>query len=183
MELVVYADFNCPYSCLASARVDVLIERGLATVDWRAVEHDSSIPVPSRPIDGDLIEMFDREVAEVRGLLRDGEMFPMRRPPIQSNSAAAVASFAAAPPSRTNELRRNLFTALWFEGHDIGDRAVLAALGADTGSADARVAEWHDGWMQLDRRLVPMVVLPDGYVSRGIGALERLADLATSSPT
>lgn len=54
MELVVYGDFNCPYSCLASARADILVERGIAAVEWRAVEHDPSIPMPSEPVDGDL---------------------------------------------------------------------------------------------------------------------------------
>lgn len=180
MELVVYGDFNCPYSCLASARADALIERGIAAVEWRAVEHDPSIPVPSEPVEGDLAEMLDREVAEVRGLLRAGEAFPIRRPPVHPNSAAAVAVFAASPPDASRQLRRGLFGALWFEGRDIGDRTVLAALGAEEGNdAPERVVAWRDEWRHFDRRVVPMLVLPDGYMSRGLGALERLADLAS----
>lgn len=56
---------------------------------------------------------------------------------------------------------------------------MLAELGGDEG-ADAleRVAAWRDEWLSFDRRVVPMLVLPDGYVSRGLGVLGRLADLA-----
>lgn len=106
MEFVVYGDFNCPYSCLASARADTVVERGVAEVDWRAVEHDPAIPMPSEPVDGDLATMLDREVVEVRGLLRPGEAFPIRRPSVHPNSAAAVAAFAASPPRPSRDLRR-----------------------------------------------------------------------------
>ena len=44
MRLVVYGDFNCPFSALASARVAVLEDRGLAEIDWRGVEHAPEIP-------------------------------------------------------------------------------------------------------------------------------------------
>jgi predicted DsbA family dithiol-disulfide isomerase len=180
MELVVYGDFNCPYSCLASARADALVERGTAAVEWRAVEHDPSIPAPSEPVDGDLATMLDREVAEVRGLLRPGEVFPIRRPPVHPNSAASVAAFAASPPDRSPALRRRVFEALWFDGRDIGDRTVLAELGAgEATDAVERAATWRDEWLRFDRRVVPMLVLPDGYVSRGLGALGRLAELAS----
>ena len=179
MQLVIYGDFNCPYSCLASVFAETLAERGVAEVEWRAVEHDPSIPAPSEPVDGDLAEMLGREVAEVRGLVRPGEAFPIRRPPVRPNSGAAVAALAAAPPDRARELRHRLFGALWFEGRDIGDRAVLDDLGASADLDAGLVEAWRDGWRSLERRVVPMLVLPDGYVSRGLGALGRLADLGS----
>jgi hypothetical protein len=37
MQLIVYGDFNCPYSYLASQRVDELARLGQAEVEWRAV--------------------------------------------------------------------------------------------------------------------------------------------------
>ena len=179
MNLVVYGDFNCPYSCLASLRADALRSAGRAEIEWRAVEHDPSLPVPSRPARGDVAEMFDRELAEIKGLLRPGERFPIERPPVQPNSRAAIEAFAGAPDGPADDLRRRLFAALWFEGRDIADPAVLTALLGDVQLApDRRSADWQAQWSAFDRRLVPMLVLPDGYVSRGLGALERLADLA-----
>ena len=44
LELVVFGDFNCPFSALASVRVTQLEESGVARVTWRAVEHDPDIP-------------------------------------------------------------------------------------------------------------------------------------------
>jgi predicted DsbA family dithiol-disulfide isomerase len=181
LALVVFGDFNCPYSCLASTRADALIDRGVADVEWRAVEHDRSIPAPSETVAGDLAAMLDRELAEVASLLRPGESFPIRRPPVHPNSAEAVTTFAATPADRSHERRRRLFGALWFDGRDIGERAVLAQLGLDEVAGPdvhARVSSWRDQWLDLER-VVPLLVLPDGDVARGLEGLERLADLAS----
>lgn len=180
MKLIVYGDFNCPYSCLASARVDNLLERELAEIDWRAVEHDPSLPTPSQDDDGSIAAVLDSEVAEVRGLVRPGENFPIRRPPVQPNTAAAVSAFAASSPDEAHDLRRRLFAALWFDGRDISAHSVLDELGVAPEAGRHPLARaWGDEWLSFDRRVVPMVVLPDGYASRGLGALARLADLAS----
>ena len=179
MQLVVYGDFNCPYSCLASARVDRLLARGAAEIDWRAVEHDPTIPVPSETVEAELAVTLDREVTEVRGLLRPDEDLPIRTPPVHPNSCRAVAAYAAATPEAAPDLRRRLFGALWIDGRDIGDPRTLSELGAASDGDDHGPAEtWRHEWLSLDRRMVPMLVLPDGYVSRGLGALSRLAELA-----
>lgn len=181
MNLVIYADFNCPYSCLASARADAVLGRGDVEVEWRAVEHDRSIPKPSEPVEGRVLAMLEREVDEVRGLLRPGETFPIRRPPVHPNTASAIAAFAAAPPGARHDLRRRLFAALWFDGRDTGDPAVVHDLGGDAPAGELPlVTEWRAAWIALRRTVVPMLVLPDGYVSRGLGALTRLADLAAA---
>jgi 2-hydroxychromene-2-carboxylate isomerase len=181
MEVIVYGDFNCPYSCLASARADQLIELCLAEVEWRAVEHDPTIPTPSPPVDGAIAAMFDRELAEVRAQLGPGEQFPIRRPAVRSNTSAAIAAFASAPAREANPLRHRLFAAYWDETRDIADPAELKTLGATPRSGDARVAAlWRKEWLGLGRTVVPMLILPDGYVSRGLGALARLAALAAT---
>jgi predicted DsbA family dithiol-disulfide isomerase len=178
MKLVIYGDFNCPYSCLASARADGLLMRGLAEVEWRAVEHDPSIPAPSEVADDDLAAMLGREVAEVRGLLRAAEVFPIAPPPVHPNTATAVAAFAEASPVTSDGLRRRLFAGLWFDGRDIGDPTVVEALGGELVRRPVSVVrDWRRMWLGLERPMVPMLVLPDGYVSRGLGALVRLADL------
>lgn len=182
MHLVIYADFNCPYSCLASARADALLAQGRVEVEWRAVEHDPSLPAPSEPVEGDVLAMLEREVAEVRGLVRPGETFPIRRPAVHPNTASAIAAFAAAPAEARHDLRRRLFAALWFDGRDTGDPAVVHDLGGDVSAAAVPlVSTWRDAWLALGRTVVPMLVLPDGYVSRGLGALTRLADLAAAN--
>jgi predicted DsbA family dithiol-disulfide isomerase len=182
MQIVVYGDFNCPFSCLASARVDRIIEQGRADVQWRAVEHDPDISVPSPVLSGEAAAMFDREIAEVLALVQPGEACPIRRPRVRANTAAAIAGFGSALPADADRVRRGLFAAYWAEGADIADPAELAALGVGTTTgADMVVARWREAWVGLGRTIVPMLVLPDGYVSRGLGALQRLAGLATGS--
>ena len=66
MTVIVYGDFNCPYSYLASQRADLLSRAGVA-VDWRAVEHDRGLPVTGSRSDSDRAT-WDRELAEVASL-------------------------------------------------------------------------------------------------------------------
>ena len=66
MKLVVYGDFNCPLSYLASVRVDAIHAAGLAAIDWRAVERDSGIPDHGRRYDRELADAVDHDLAAVR---------------------------------------------------------------------------------------------------------------------
>jgi hypothetical protein len=102
---------------------------------------------------------------------------------VQPNTRLAIERFAALPPAARHDARRALFAALWFEGRDTGDAELLDELlppGPARGSETA--AGWREEWLGLDRRLVPMLVLPDGVVSRGLGALARLAKMESEAP-
>ncbi len=183
MKLVLYGDFNCPYSYLASTRVDVLLERQIAEVEWRAVEHDPAIPQPSELVTGDLAVTMDREVAAVRDVLHNGEEFLIRRPSVHPNTARAVATFAAASVGGEHDLRRTLFAMLWRGGRDIDEPAVLRELlSGDVEGPVPLVWRWREAWLAFDRPVVPLLVLPDGHVSPGLGALTRLEALAAGGP-
>ena len=55
---------------------------------------------------------------------------------------------------------------------------VLAGLGAPVPNpAPPEVREWQTQWESFDRPMVPMLQLADGALSRGLGALARLAGL------
>lgn len=178
MQLVVYGDFNCPFSCLASTRVDALLAAGEIGVDWRPVEHDPHIPVPSETVEGDLARELDREIEQIRGLLLVGEELPTLRPPRRPNTAAAIAVFARTPAHRSHELRRQLFAALWRDGTDIGDRTFLQEVDATVQSpgATVRIERWSREWRALPVTVVPSVVL-DGRPFLGIDALTMLGEL------
>lgn len=112
MPVIVYGDFNCPYSYLASQRADVLSLAGVA-VDWRAVEHDRALPVTGRSLDADRAG-WTRELAEVASLAQPAERVPARPPVLISNTGAAVAAYAeAVGDGFAGELRRRLFRAIW----------------------------------------------------------------------
>jgi predicted DsbA family dithiol-disulfide isomerase len=177
MTLIVYGSFNCPYSFLASRRVDCLAERGVADVRWRAVVHDPDVPPGGMPVSGELAEMFDRELGQIRTLLRSDESFPASRPTVQPNTTLAVAGYSVVAEDGANRLRGALFDAFWVKGLDIGDADVLHELGCPAVSSTATAERWRDEWLRLERPSVPMAVLPDGTVSRGLGVLKRLATL------
>ena len=183
MKLVVYGSFNCPYSLLASRRVDRLVELGVTDVEWRAVVHDPDVPIQGVPVVGELAALFDRELEEIRTLLRNGETYEASSPTVQPNTTLAVAGFSAMTGHGADRLRARLFDALWMRDLDIGDAHVLRGLDCPAPPLTPTAEQWRSEWLGFDRSLVPMLVLPDGTVSRGLGALKRLADFAFGGAT
>jgi 2-hydroxychromene-2-carboxylate isomerase len=111
MKVIVYGDFNCPYSYLASQRSARLARDGMTEIDWRAVEHDPKLAMTGTPADH---AVWDKELAEVAALARPGEDAPAAPPPVISNTRAAVAAYAeAVSDGIAGELRRRLFGAIW----------------------------------------------------------------------
>jgi predicted DsbA family dithiol-disulfide isomerase len=176
MQLVVYGDFNCPFSALASSRVARLEQAGAARVDWRAVAHDLEIPAQGEPVEGANARAYQAELDQVHGLLQPGERLTLRLPAVRSSTVASTHAYTATEPRSRSRVRVELFRAYWEEGKDIGDPVVLSAIGLEPRNP-ALAAEWRSEWLHLDRPLVPMMRLPDGYVSRGLGVLARLSEL------
>jgi hypothetical protein len=176
--LTIYGDFNCPFSALASARADVLLAAGTHAIEWRAIQHDTTIPAGGERVAGVVAVGLASEVATIRELAHDVRLH-LVVPPVRSNTAVASAAFAAAGDD-ADGLRRRLFAAVWTEGRNLGDPTELDRLGAV--ARDVVIARrWQDGFEALPRPITPTLVLPDGYVSRGLGALARLAELAAAT--
>jgi len=119
MRVIIYGDFNCPYSYLASQRADRLARAGTVLAEWRAVEHDRCLAVTGTRSEGDRAA-WESELAEVAALALPGEDVPQVPPPVISNTGAAVAAYAeAVSDGIADELRRRLFHAVWAEGRHI----------------------------------------------------------------
>ena len=181
-RLTIYGDFNCPFSALASARADVLLAANEYEIDWRAIQHDTDIPSAGEPVVGDTAVALGAELATISDLSDDDVHVRLVLPPVRPNTALASAAFAAAHGEDADRLRRRLFAAVWAEGRNIGDLAQLDRLGAVAFNV-VHARRWQGEFEALPRPITPTLVLPDGYVSRGLGALTRLADLATKVPT
>ena len=177
-RLTIYGDFNCPFSALASDRADVLLARRFE-IDWRAVQHDVEIAAGGEIVDGDFAVELAAEVASVMELGEHDVGFRLVTPPVRSNTAAACATFAATRDDRDG-LRRRLFAAVWSEGRNVGERSQLKRLGASAHDT-VTARDWQTEFDALPRPVVPTLVLPDGYVSRGLGALARLAEMSGGS--
>ena len=124
--------------------------------------------------------MLDRELDEIRGLLQVGEPYPAIRPRLQPNTTLAVAGYSTAIGADADRLRVALFDAYWVKGLDLGDVSVLGELDCPAASPGATMHRWRDEWLGLEQPMVPMIVLPDGTVSRGLDALKWLADLGAN---
>jgi hypothetical protein len=178
--VTIYGDFNCPFSALASARASRVEARGEVMVTWRAVEHAPDIPVTGSPIVGALRSELDEDLATIRTMLLPGEDDELARPTRLINTRRAAAAFAGAGFADRPALRRAMFDAYWADDIDLGDPARLAQLGADQPNPSTTL-HWQRTWRAVDRPIVPLMVLPDGRVSRGLGVLTRLADLETTA--
>jgi predicted DsbA family dithiol-disulfide isomerase len=177
-QLTIYGDFNCPFSALASARADVLLAAGTHDIDWRAIQHDRTIPPAGEPVVGDIASALLAEVTTILELSKRDVQLHLVVPPIRSNTALASAAFASAG-DEAHGLRRRLFAAVWAQGRNLGDPTELRRLDAD--GLDLPVARhWQDEFDARPRPVTPTLVLPDGYISRGLGALDRLAELAAT---
>ena len=176
MRLVIYGDFNCPFSALASLRAERLAHAGVAEVDWRAVAHDPEIPESGAPVGGADAKAYAAEIEQVHGLLLADETLKLRVPTVRSNTAVATAAYAATKTGSRAQARIELFRAYWEEGGNLSDPTVLDAMGLRL-RAPGIAGGWRNEWLAFDRPLVPMMCFPDGYVSRGLGALVRLGEM------
>ena len=174
-----YGDFNSALSYLASARVDVILERQIAAVEWRAVEHDLTVPGGGCGVDAGLLRALRADIAGIGSRLRPGESLPLRVPAFVSNTAAATAAYASAPDEAASEVRRRLFREVWTEGRNVSDPAVVEALThIHAGERPEQAARWRESWLGLEGATVPMLVLHTGYVARGSVAVAFLGRLA-----
>lgn len=175
MELVIFGDFNCPYSALASARAARLEATGTVTVDWRAVEHDPTIPVPGRPVTGAVRTGLDEELASIHARRAPDEVLRLRPPAVLPNTAALVVAFAGAPPNLRPLLRRRWFRAVWEDGGDPTRTDHLPPGLPPPAAGEARARRWRAEWTSFGAEVVPFLVLPDGTAAPGLVALDRLA--------
>jgi 2-hydroxychromene-2-carboxylate isomerase len=196
----VYGDFSCPFSYLASLRIDALIDAGVE-VEWRAVEHAPQLPVSGQRLDAAGTASMDAELRAVRKLLLPNEQLPLGSVTMTPHTQAAVSGYAEAVGAGVaDEVRRLLFEAYWVRGLDIGNPDILRVLLAEpikdgrsaafplheagfavsanrgpiTLDAYRRVREWRDAWQRTGTRTIPTVVCR-GVSLSGVDALVWLA--------
>ncbi len=144
MQLIVYGDFNCPYSYLASQRVDELARSGRAEVEWRAVERDRALALTGTPRSLDP-ERWRRELAGLALIADEDEQAPGQAPSVISNTGAAVAAYAEAVADGVqDDLRRSLFSEIWVSRRHLsspyGVRQLVCALMYPAGARSEQLA-------------------------------------------
>ena len=178
--LVIYGDFNCPFSALTSLRAAELEQRRLATIDWRAVQHDPDVPTEGVALEGEHRAEVAEHLDQVRGLLIPGEADQLRLPDRHVNTRYVTQLYASGDPAARPALRRRIFRAYWLDGADISDPAVIARLDGDGRDPDTAAA-WQAKWDAIGTKTVPTMVLPGREAIVGVDVLAKLADRLTSS--
>ncbi len=198
-RIVVYGDFNCPWSYLASRRAAVLAADGVE-VDWRAVEHEPWRP--NRFADSSVrFTCLREEMDHVVAHLLPGENLPYSLAGFVPYTQAAVSgyaeAYAAGVARRVGDL---LFEAFWMHAFDLGDAKVVRTLLVDavrsgsspsellrdwgyavdvtggpvTATAWRLAAAWRDQWQATGKETVPVVLVGDAAPLFGTDAVEWL---------
>lgn len=175
-RVVVYGDFTCGSSFLASTQVDELLRQG-ADIEWRAVQR-----VQGHEVYGHLVS-----ARSMRG--DSGRVIPIGRKAEQASTgdgtlvdaSLAIAAFAALEGVEAHTLRAALFRAHWVEHRDLNDLSLLRKLAGSTSVRFSTHAQhWQRMWEGLADPAVPAVRLTTGYVYREKEALEALARLGAT---
>jgi 2-hydroxychromene-2-carboxylate isomerase len=162
---VLYGDFNCPWSYLASRRAALLAADGVE-IDWRAVDHEApryrptpqpyqhsprrapAAQGPSQAADFEegpersstlpvRLGLLLEEMQQVLTLLLPSEELPYALAGFAPHTSAAVAAYAEAYQAGVaGRVRQVLFEAYWLHAFDLGDPAVVHTLIIDTVRSD-----------------------------------------------
>jgi predicted DsbA family dithiol-disulfide isomerase len=169
MTVVVFGDFTCAFSYLASRRVDRLAEHGI-DVAWLAVHRPIGPGREERPSGN-----VQFEIMAVESWLERDEALRIRAPGTRPDTSLAVAALAATRDEVAPELRRRLYDAYWIDGRDIGDRGLVEQLaGHPIPRLRWRARRWHRNWVRLGCPELPAVILEDGTLVRGGEAVDEL---------
>ena len=172
-NFVVYADFNCPFCYALNERLHAM---GLDTrVDFRTIQHALSTSSGQTGIE--VLGELTREVAELRRRAPSVNInVPLFRPSSGPASSLVIA-VRKRNPLQAAQLRRSVFRALWIDGEDISDPAVLAKLITELdieapdirASGTAELDAWQDAWggnADFDGS-IPIVISESGEVVIG----------------
>lgn len=144
--LLLYGDFNCPWSYLAFRRSRVLAAAGVP-VDWRAVEHAPWVPGAGPSAERPTVTGLQGELDRVLATLLPEEGLPYDLTGFVPRTRASVAAYAEAYGASVGPLvAQVLFESFWMHGIDIGDARVLRTVLGDairSGSSGSEILhEW-----------------------------------------
>lgn len=181
-KLIVYGDLNCPFCFALEQRLGARgVERN---VEWHLVEHAPQLPTkPELATPAELEEL----ACELDALAERAPDVVIHAPPFRPNSRRGIVAVAEArriDPQRAEVLRRALFRALWLEGRDIADEAVVTELahaaGLPTpGTSHAEAAaedatQWTATWRATNWNRIPCMITDAETKLLGLAPVQRL---------
>lgn len=153
LELDLIADFTCPWSFLGKKRLEQALTSvygaPVLALRWHGMRmRDAGVVawpqyLESRLAPGSDAALAERALLEAGAALRVNFRFDLIRRVPDSLEAHRLMKLAA-PEGRQSELADAVFEAYFERGRDIGDRAVLAEIGAELGLTSGVVAGFAD---------------------------------------
>ncbi len=154
-ELVVYADYVCPFCYIGKASLDRYLDARESPlgVEWRPFDLRSGKRTPDGAIDHSVDDgkddaYFDQARRNVERLREkyDLEMAqPLAREVDSWNAHAVALAVRESDPGSFGAFHTAIYDALWREGRDVGDPAVLSELAArcdvDPDTVDAALSD------------------------------------------
>ena len=201
-SVVMYGDFNCPWSYLASRRAGLLAASGVLRMDWRAVEHDPA-PLGRHRISSGRFDALRAEMDRVSRTLLPGEAFPYSLAGFVPHTRAAISGYAEAYGAGvSSSARRLLFDAFWMGALDLNDAKVVRTLLVDairaghstseplrewgysvdvtggpiTSTAWRLLGSWTNGWLGTGKEIVPVLLVDGGEPIFGEAAVDWLGE-------
>ena len=130
-------DIVCPYAFMAASQIEALASRHGATVIWDPVllggifRHHQSPDVPATSWAPAKVEYGRRDILRMAHLHGLGELRIPANHPVRTVNAMRLC--VAASPEQRGTLAMALYRALWIEGRDVSDLAVVHELAVEHG--------------------------------------------------
>lgn len=178
-DLFVYADLNCPFCHALNEHLNSL--GTAAQVEWRPIQHDPTAQSRVRGLD--LLNELTAEVTEVRKRAPGVAVVSPGFRPNSGPAGEAIVEAARVDADKACRLRTALYRALWAEGRDISDPALIAKLARSVGLPPLDVsdptrqalARWQREWADGDfDRQIPVSRCGDGRTLIGFPDLGRI---------
>lgn len=179
-RLLAFGDLNCPFCYVLEERLTTRTVD--AEVEWRLVEHAPGLPgaieIATEDEQRELVQELDALVTRAPDVA-------IRRPPFRPRSGPAIRAVIAASHiniDAADQLRLALFRALWLDGRNIADEAVIADLASACGIREtldgaayaAAAAGWTAQWRAAELNRIPCLISDTDAKLLGLATTDRL---------
>ena len=142
IPVTLFADYNCPFCYVATCRLWRLTQRHDLDILWRSLELHPDIPATGRPLTREEAETESGET--IREMVKD-DALPWQPRTARSNTRRALLLAQAVYLYRREafvDLHMALYHAVFGEGRNLGDEAVLRSIAAAQGVDDLLGTAW-----------------------------------------
>jgi predicted DsbA family dithiol-disulfide isomerase len=145
LKVTMYSDFVCPFCYIGFEVMRRLKPEFDLEIEWRGFQIHPEWPAEGIPIDKvrSATDMDARQAVWKRiSAMAEAEGLPIAPPSVFTNSRAALAACEyAREQGKDEDFEARIYRAYFVDGANIGDPALIARLGGESGLDPAAVAD------------------------------------------